>query len=412
MNISSLCDQLLTTSESLLLNNNNNNKKKTTDKTDEEVFEELSLLLLLLKKKNRMKLQQYDQKQQTIEQIKDNINQSQLKLENLLYKQAYLLREIRDNCDYNSIELSKIEDELSMKIGMDEYDESQGEEGRDNMNEKHKNCLLLLKNEMTKRKLKRKELNNFIKEKEYLVSELSNKRKKLESFPEKTEKIKTLAFDLFATSCESQGEVTVPQLPVVESKALQEVQKLPNSLYTLYHSLHSLSSDELMKIKVNIVEDKKEKNWGVEVVLTLNKMRLSTTNDEKKEDNDENIASITLLFHCCSITNLVVVKLTSLQLQSNEGNGGKTSILSPPNIMKQNFLKSLFPKQPASIDLIQTYKKSESSDYTSGVEGEAFLWVQWICGVRTLPPPETKTAFAVESNEMFYSLNTVIDAVR
>jgi hypothetical protein len=62
-------------------------------------------------------------------------------------------------------------------------------------------------------------------------------------------------------------------------------------------------------------------------------------------------------------------------------------------------LKGMFPNKPASIDLMAT------ADDACG----AYLWVQWICGLRVLPPPSHGSNDGID---LFYSLNTVVDSVR
>ena len=452
MNIPTLCDQLLACGQSLQKSNHG------------DKFNEAALLLLLLKKNNRLKLQQLDAKQHAVDIRKGAVNKAQLRLENLLYKQAYLLREIRDYKDFNSIELNKIETELDVKIGMDAYS--------NDLSQLHKNSLSILKKELQQRKLNRKQLLELEKKKEVLGTELNSKRKRLETFPEKVSKMKTLAAELFTSStiepCASGiNQDSAPQLPLSDSNALQKLHHLSNPLYTLYHSLQSLSSasDVNGSLEVKIVEVSTDV-WGVELTLSQTNLRLftplldgSNSNSNSSDGgagagagagSENDSACSTILFQSCSGSHLITATISALRFvsspppsssnSSGSGSGNATSVggivLTPPGNPEDDFLTSLFPNQPASVDLLVNSSNASLGDEKGPKDGRGgYLWVQWICGLRTLPPPSPSSSLSGSSSsatasasasgsgsvrtnegekagkELFYSLNTVLDAV-
>lgn len=429
MDIPTLCRELLACGQSLQASNL------------EEKFNQAALLMMTLKKTNRLKLQQLEAKQHSIDNRKDAVNKAQLRLENLLYKQAYLLREIRDYKDFNSTELNKIESEIGVKIGMDEYSSD--------LSQLHKESLAVLKKELQQRKLHRKELLELEKKKESLSNEVNSKRKRLESFPEKVSKMKTLAAELFSTSTATAVDTTIAantsaavantaataQLPLSDCSALQDIHHLTNPLYTLYHSLQAISCDSSEnaseKVKVSIVEESTGK-WGVDLTVTLANLKLFTSADDCSgissggetdvKSTASVSASITVRFLPSALTQLVSATITSLQLFAFPASSSTPVALHAPGSQKDTLLTSLFPNQPASIDLFQTAATASAADAPSAAEtGKgAYLWVQWICGMRPLPPPQSPSGGggSVQSDvgvssgkDMFYSLNTVLDAV-
>jgi hypothetical protein len=379
MDIPSICTGLMECAQSL---------KPVSSSTEITAqFNQSALLLVLLKKLNRTKLLQLDEKQHSVDTLKDRVNKSQLKLENLLYKQAYLLREINDFKDYNSTELNKIETELEMKIGMDEYSSD--------LVQLHKNSLSILKKELQLRKLKRSELQDLEKKKESLSDELNSKRKRLESFPEKVSKIKTLAKEVFSDSSskvEDSESSTTAQVSLAEGDDMLSIHQLANPLYTLYHSLHSLKTANLGKVSVNIAEN--SGNWGVELTMSQQNLHLYSPDSDNSVATTGGTATVTIRFEHSKTNNLVYSTVSSLQFMSPSG-----STLSPPGNPEKTLLKGMFPNKPASIDLMAT------ADDACG----AYLWVQWICGLRVLPPPSHGSNDGID---LFYSLNTVVDSVR
>jgi len=122
-----------------------------------------------------------EHKNAIIESKKNNVDQLQLSYENLLYKQAYLQREIRACKDLPTPNLIEIENELNLKLGTIVY--------TDKLQEIMEQAMLAIKQDEIDRTEMGTYLEELIKESESAVSILDKKRKFNDEFLTKIEPI-------------------------------------------------------------------------------------------------------------------------------------------------------------------------------------------------------------------------------
>lgn len=111
-----------------------------------------------------------------------------LNYENLLYKQAYLQREIRACKDLATPNLTEIEKELGQELATHQYS--------NNLNDVNANALELLEKERISRTESEAILVNLKETRNIALKKLDKKRKFLDELPGKIETINALAKDL------------------------------------------------------------------------------------------------------------------------------------------------------------------------------------------------------------------------
>lgn len=79
-------------------------------------YQKAALGVMNLKALNRQISISLDSRRREIEQYKEKVDSLHLKLENLLYKKAYLLREIRECRDFSTPSLKSVEEETNKEI--------------------------------------------------------------------------------------------------------------------------------------------------------------------------------------------------------------------------------------------------------------------------------------------------------
>jgi len=131
--------------------------------------------VLKLKALNRQLSTSSDRKRRLIEQHKERVDKLHLQLENLLYKKAYLLREIRECRDFTTPALQAVENEVNEKIAANEF--------TSNLPKLHENAISFLENEMQLREEGRCRLEE--RKQKYQASEevLDGRRKIVDELP-------------------------------------------------------------------------------------------------------------------------------------------------------------------------------------------------------------------------------------
>ena len=131
--------------------------------------------MLELKSLNRQLSTALGSRRRVLEQHKERVDSLHLQLENLLYKKAYLLREIRECRDFTTPALKAVESETSNKIAALQYSSD--------LSSQHQKALEFLETEMQMRE----QGGNLLEEKKQLYSkretELDGRRKILDELP-------------------------------------------------------------------------------------------------------------------------------------------------------------------------------------------------------------------------------------
>ena len=151
----------------------------------DDAYNRAALSLVKLKSLNRKIHLSLDAKRRDVEAQKDRVDRLQLKLENMLYKRAYLHREIRSCKDLTTPYLTSIEEETQMPLAVLEFSDS--------LPAKHQRALNLLKEEMKTRIDAKSSLEDRKKLHQEQLDVLDIKRKFLEELPANMGKIETVA---------------------------------------------------------------------------------------------------------------------------------------------------------------------------------------------------------------------------
>ena len=144
--------------------------------------------MLKIKNLNRQIYLTLEEKRSEIEARKSIVDKMKLNYENLLYKQAYLQREIRACKDLATPNLTEIEKELDQELATHQYS--------NNLNEVNTNALELLEKERISRTESEAILVNLKETRNIALKKLDKKRKFLDELPGKIETINALAKDL------------------------------------------------------------------------------------------------------------------------------------------------------------------------------------------------------------------------
>ena len=155
-------------------------------KSDKSATEELSLLLLGLKSLYWSILTSLEAKKREAEVEKEVVDRLQLTLENLLYQQAHLRREIKSCRDIsrNTPAVHKVEADLGEQVSMTSYC-GEGEHAQ-----RHAEAMAVLEKEMRVRQEKTAVLEALTAEHEQNLEVIDKKRKHLDDIPLKISALK------------------------------------------------------------------------------------------------------------------------------------------------------------------------------------------------------------------------------
>jgi chromosome segregation ATPase len=148
----------------------------------------IAIELLNLKQFNRSILHELETRRKVIDERKEIVDKLHLDLENLLYKQAYLRREIKNCRDLFTPNVSSIENEINTKLGTLEYS--------DELCKTYENAFDILEQEKEHRKRMQSDLDNLKQKRQASIDKLDRKRKFLEELPTRVSTVKTATNDL------------------------------------------------------------------------------------------------------------------------------------------------------------------------------------------------------------------------
>lgn len=181
------CDALLEISQRLLAHANETKDGSSKEKLFAE-YKAAAMNLMRLKALNRQMHTSLEAKRKEVELQKEKVDRLQLTLENMLYKQTYLQREIRICKDLQTPNVAKIEEDLGRKVTSMTYSDSWAEQ--------HDAALQTLNEEMEARKNIIGVRDSINATHQQYLDVLDKKRKFLDELPLKAEAIKAAAVDV------------------------------------------------------------------------------------------------------------------------------------------------------------------------------------------------------------------------
>lgn len=146
------------------------------------------LALIKLKVVARDLYSKLDENRKGLEARKAAIDKLQLTYDNVLYRKAYLKREIQTCKDLATPSIDDIESETGTKLGTLEYSE--------NLQGITEETMQFLNGEMENRKTLKRTLDTLQEERQALQEKLEKKRKFLGEVPRKVATLKAAALDL------------------------------------------------------------------------------------------------------------------------------------------------------------------------------------------------------------------------
>lgn len=149
-----------------------------------DFYHQSSLDLIKVKELQKLIYINLEEKRNELELKKDIVDRMQLNYENLLYKQAYLQREIK-SCITNTPHLNEIEKELHEDLGTTCYSS--------NLSIIHEHTIQKLLDEQQSRIYTRNQVDLLQEEKSLLLQKLDKKRKLVDELPTKIENIQIIA---------------------------------------------------------------------------------------------------------------------------------------------------------------------------------------------------------------------------
>lgn len=173
---------------------------ETITSLSQEDLNALALIMVKMKSCNRKIHQVLATKRSEVEAKKGRLESLQLKLENLLYKQAHLKREIKTCKDLSTPTLAEIEKEVNTTLGTTKYSE--------NLKSVHDDTIQKLNDEMQSRIATQEELNAVTQRHQQSMDVLDKKRKFLEDMPVKIANIKTVASGLEEQFRQHESEIS------------------------------------------------------------------------------------------------------------------------------------------------------------------------------------------------------------
>ena len=143
--------------------------------------------VMSLKALNRQLSASVESKRRLIEQQKERVDNLHLQLENLLYKKAYLLREIRECRDFTTPSLKAVESEVNEKIAATDF--------HPQMHKLREKALAFLENETQLRKDAQRHLEE--RRQTYSSSEeiLDGRRKIIDELPNRIQRVEGFVKD-------------------------------------------------------------------------------------------------------------------------------------------------------------------------------------------------------------------------
>lgn len=133
--------------------------------------------LIELKSLNRCIILSLEERRKELEQKRSIVDQLQLNLENLQYKEAFLNREISNCKDLSTPNMNEIEQELKIELGTKKFVE--------NMEQVHLRTEEVLRQEKEDRVEAQKKLQELLLEDKRTLDELDRKRKFVDDLPAK-----------------------------------------------------------------------------------------------------------------------------------------------------------------------------------------------------------------------------------
>lgn len=188
---------------------------------------DLPLALLQMKILNRKTMLQLERKEADVNEQKEKNDSNRLRLENLLYRKAYLAREIKACKDFMPSEVASVEVEVGHPLVHDTFSLD--------LPQKHRSSLIALASEYQERQ-RVQELLAKLKDQHVIeTGALDKKMKFLEELPGK--------LDVLLKGASELEDVILPQEKISMRDAnIQRAQRLPGPLYVLYHSLHNVKA--------------------------------------------------------------------------------------------------------------------------------------------------------------------------
>ena len=351
--------------------------------------------MVALKKRNRAQFLDLEKKKAVVENHRELCGSSQLKLENLLYKEAYLLREIQTCKQISTPAVKCVEKEMDIIIGVEKYS--------NDLPSLHKASLSLLRSELAQRKQMQATVASEREKKAQLEETIHKKQKLLQEIPAKLSAVAANTRQL-CDFFEQSSEV------LDMDEGVELYRKLPSPLYVLFRSLTALCHPNCFgkfqsKSTVNIhqISDTGAAS-ELAVDLTLHMTGLSTT----RRTSNGGCAYLTLRFRYVPRNNAVYVSVASVKLSSAK-DGDATDRTLPLPFPSPDILLSLFPKGLRCSEIIDEMDTPSPSEL-----GTCYLWAQWICGLRpfpSMPTPETSSSDDITSFGTVFSLPSVLSFV-
>lgn len=356
--------------------------------------EALVLGMLRLKAGNREAMALLEKREAAVAAQREKNDQARLRLENLLYRQAYLAREIRACDDFATSAAAAAEKELGGEPLIQQSHSA-------DLASRHKRSLNRLAEEFESRRDKRAALAELRAAYASETGALDKKRRFLEELPSRLKDVASAVAQVEQHVLTSGGNAAPAESAAAamtglgRSAVLEAAATLPAQLYTLFHGLHALqasissgtaqtavevpagftlcaehgssSSTTQWAYRTNVV-DLAALGTAVDLDLRIN----FTTTGSPATAGDT--ASVTLRFTVTS-GNLVCVSTHGLSFAA------------------------MYPFKPEDL-LYNLYPGDSSASRT-------YLWLQWACGLRPLPPTPLQGTTRYGS-----SLGTVIHRVR
>ena len=239
--------------------------------------------MIQMKSANRQMHDEVEKKKNLVDAQKDRVDKAQLKLENLLYIQAHLNREIKACKDVFTPDLDSVEAEIGLKISTEMYSPD--------LAAINKNALLSLQEELAKRRDMQLALEALKKSKIESADQLEKKRKFLDDLPGKVSSLLTAANDL------QQHYKQIKPLPFETSRL---VRNLPSPLYTLYH----ITQNYILSLKDEengeLTGTSFPSSWSLEVATPTNSP--FGNNDEKQSDKDNRSHAVDLIIRVFNLS--------------------------------------------------------------------------------------------------------------
>lgn len=175
---------------SLSINNFPLNIRTQNEAERKAFYKESCIHLVQIKSLNRKVYQELEDRRSQIEAKKGVVDMLQLSRENLLYKQAYLQREIRACKDLATPNLSEVEKELGMQLASTVFS--------DNLSQVNHQAVILLEEERLARIETEKVLSTLKEKRDAALKKLDRKRKFMDELPGKIEQISNTVKDIQA----------------------------------------------------------------------------------------------------------------------------------------------------------------------------------------------------------------------